>query len=724
MNNQHKSFMKKLLLFTLLFSFSFCSFADEGMWIPLLLKKNEADMQKKGFKLTAEDVYSINHSSMKDAVVLFGGGCTGEIISSEGLLLTNHHCGYWAINSISTVENNYLHNGFWAKSKEEEIPLKGQKATFLIRMEDVTAAVLEGVTDKMKESERQEIIRKNVAAIRAKAVEGTHYEAVIKPFFYGNQYFMFINEVFPDIRLVGTPPESIGKFGGDTDNWMWPRHTGDFSMYRIYADKNGNPAPYSPDNVPYHPKRHFTISTKGVNENDFTMVFGYPGSTQQFLISDGVDIVAKYQNPVAVDQRTTRLNIMKKYMNMSTELRLKFSARSNSIANAWKKWIGETKGITECHVVERKVAEEKEFTNWVNQNADRQQKYGRVLPDMKSEYAQMKNYVIIYTYISETFKAIDVFNYMDNFASIVEKSKLKETTNESLAAEREALLKKTQSYFKGAYKPMDKEIFAALLHYYFTHIDMSLIAPELQRYAVCSKADFEKMANHLFDETVFASEAQMTQFITNGTKKDFAKLEKLEAFRMYQAAFKQYDENIKRYAASMYKINDLYRVYVKALMEKDADKTFYPDANLTLRVTYGNIKGFSPADGIEYQCYTTLDGVMQKENPDIFDYKVHPRLKGLYEKKDYGRYANSKGELPVCFVATNHTTGGNSGSPVIDANGRLIGVNFDRVWEGTMSDINYDVDRCRNISLDIRYFLFIVDKFAGAQNLINEMTLE
>ncbi|MBO4481367.1 MAG: S46 family peptidase, partial [Bacteroidales bacterium] len=671
-----------------------------------------------------EDVYSINHSSMKDAVVLFGGGCTGEIISSEGLLLTNHHCGYWAINSISTVENNYLHNGFWAKSKEEEIPLKGQKATFLIRMEDVTAAVFEGVTEKMKESERQELIRKNVAAIRAKAVEGTHYEAVIKPFFYGNQYFMFINEVFPDIRLVGTPPESIGKFGGDTDNWMWPRHTGDFSMYRIYADKDGNPAPYSPDNVPYHPKRHFTISTKGVNENDFTMVFGYPGSTQQFMISDGVEIVAKYQNPVAVDQRTTRLNIMKKYMNMSTELRLKFSARSNSIANAWKKWIGETKGINECHVVDRKIAEEKEFTNWVNQNADRKQKYGNVLPDLKKEYAQMKDYVIIYTYVSETFKAIDVFNYMDNFASIVEKSKLKETTNESLAAEREALLKKTQSYYKGAYKPMDKEIFAALLHYYFTHIDMSLIAPELQRYAVCSKADFEKMANHLFDETVFASEEQMTQFITNGTKKDFAKLEKLEAFNMYQAAFNQYNENIKRYAASMYKINELYRVYVKALMEKDADKTFYPDANLTLRVTYGNIKGFSPADGVEYSCYTTLDGVMQKENPDIFDYKVHPRLKELYEKKDYGRYANSKGELPVCFVATNHTTGGNSGSPVIDANGRLIGVNFDRVWEGTMSDINYDVNRCRNISLDIRYFLFIVDKFAGAQNLINEMTLE
>ena len=716
--------MKRILLFALLFSFTFCSFADEGMWIPLLLKKNEADMQKKGFKLTAEDVYSINHSSMKDAVVLFGGGCTGEIISSEGLLLTNHHCGYWAINSISTVENNYLHNGFWAKSKEEEIPLKGQKATFLIRMEDVTAAVFEGVTEKMKESERQELIRKNVAAIRAKAVEGTHYEAVIKPFFYGNQYFMFINEVFPDIRLVGTPPESIGKFGGDTDNWMWPRHTGDFSMYRIYADKDGNPAPYSPDNVPYHPKRHFTISTKGVNENDFTMVFGYPGSTQQFMISDGVEIVAKYQNPVAVDQRTTRLNIMKKYMNMSTELRLKFSARSNSIANAWKKWIGETKGINECHVVDRKIAEEKEFTNWVNQNADRKQKYGNVLPDLKKEYAQMKDYVIIYTYVSETFKAIDVFNYMDNFASIVEKSKLKETTNESLAAEREALLKKTQSYYKGAYKPMDKEIFAALLHYYFTHIDMSLIAPELQRYAVCSKADFEKMANHLFDETVFASEEQMTQFITNGTKKDFAKLEKLEAFNMYQAAFNQYNENIKRYAASMYKINELYRVYVKALMEKDADKTFYPDANLTLRVAYGNIKGFSPADGVEYSCYTTLDGVMQKENPDIFDYKVHPRLKELYEKKDYGRYANSKGELPVCFVATNHTTGGNSGSPVIDANGRLIGVNFDRVWEGTMSDINYDVNRCRNISLDIRYFLFIVDKFAGAQNLINEMTLE
>ena len=716
--------MKKLLLFTLLFSFSFCSFADEGMWIPLLLKKNEADMQKKGFKLTAEDVYSINHSSMKDAVVLFGGGCTGEIISSEGLLLTNHHCGYWAINSISTVEHNYLHNGFWAMSKDEEIPLKGQKATFLIRMEDVTAAVLEGVTDKMKESERQEIIKKNVAAIKAKAVEGTHYEAVIKPFYYGNQYFMFINEVFPDIRLVGTPPESIGKFGGDTDNWMWPRHTGDFSMYRIYADKDGNPAPYSPDNVPYHPKRHFTISTKGVNENDFTMVFGYPGSTQQFLISDGVEIVAKYQNPIGVDQRTTRLDIIKKYMNMSTELRLKFSARSNTIANAWKKWIGETKGINECHVVDRKIAEEQDFTNWVNANADRQQKYGNVLPDLKQEYAKFKNYVIVHTYFTETFNAIEIFGYMHRFESIVEKSKQKETTIESLAAEKEALLKQTKSYFKGSYKPMDKEIFAALLHYYFSTIDPMLLTSELQRYTVCSKADFARMADQLFDKTVFADEETMTQFITNGGKKDFVKLEKLEAYQMCQAAFAQYNENIVKYAASYYKINDLYRIYVKALMEKETEKTFYPDANLTLRVTYGNIKGFSPADGVEYSCYTTLDGVMQKENPDIFDYKVHPRLKELYEKKDYGRYANSKGELPVCFVATNHTTGGNSGSPVIDANGRLIGVNFDRVWEGTMSDINYDVNVCRNISLDIRYFLFIVDKFAGAQNLIQEMTLE
>lgn len=716
--------MKKLLLFTLLFSLSFATFADEGMWIPMLLKYNEADMQKKGFKLTAEDVYSINQSSIKDAVVLFGGGCTGEIISSEGLLLTNHHCGYWAIQSKSTLEHNYLHDGFWAMSKDQEIPLEGQKATFLIRMEDVTDAVLNGVTDNMKAADRQEIIKKNMAALKAKATEGNHYDVVIKPFFYGNQYFMFVNEVFTDIRLVGTPPESIGKFGGDTDNWVWPRHTGDFSMYRIYCDKNGNPAPYSKDNVPYHPKRHFTISKQGVSEDDFTMVFGYPGSTQQFIISDAVDIVAKYQDPIGVAQRTIKLGIIKKYMNMSTELRLRFSARANTIANQWKKWIGEVKGINECKVVDRKIAEEKEFTQWVNQNSDRKQKYGNVLPDLKSEYAKQKDYAIIYTYLSETFQAIDIFTYLNKFENIVEKSKQKETTLESLAAERDYLLKQTKSYYKGQYKSMDKEIFVELLYSYFANIEPTLIAPELQCYTNITKADLQRIADDLFDNSVFATEESANNLIQNGKKKDFVKLEKMQAYQICHYAFAQHNQNIDKYRMSLYNVNELYRTYVKALMEKDQDKTFYPDANLTLRVTYGNVKGFSPSDGVNYMCYTTLAGVMQKENPDIFDYKVHPRLKELYEKKDYGSYANSKGELPVCFVATNHTTGGNSGSPVIDAYGRLIGVNFDRVWEGTMSDINYDVDRCRNISLDIRYFLFIVDKFAGAQNLIDEMTIE
>ena len=404
--------MKKIFLLTALLAFRFFAVADEGMWIPLFLGYNEAEMQQMGFHLTADDVYSVNHHSMKDGIVLFGGGCTGELISPDGLLITNHHCGYSYVQAHSSMEHNYLHNGFWSKNRDEELVTKDLTVTFLVYMEDVTAKVLDGVTDGMSESERNAKIKKNMSAVENEAIEGTHYKAVIKPFYYGNQYFLFVNEVFEDVRLVGVPPESIGKFGGDTDNWMWPRHTGDFSLWRIYTDKDGNPAPYSPDNIPLKSKKYFPISIKGVNEGDFTLVFGYPGSTQQFLISDAVDIKANVQNPIAIHARDLRLAAMKRQMEKSTEIRLMYSAKSNSISNGWKKWIGESKGINECKVVEKKIAEEQEFMKWVNASSERQKQYGSLLSDMKKVYVDYKKQVKSFTFLSETFIGVELNRFL------------------------------------------------------------------------------------------------------------------------------------------------------------------------------------------------------------------------------------------------------------------------------------------------------------------------
>ncbi|MDL2311715.1 S46 family peptidase [Bacteroidales bacterium OttesenSCG-928-B11] len=717
--------MRKFLLLVVCISFFTFSRADEGMWIPLFLKYNEAEMQQMGFKLTAEDVYSMNNHSMKDAIVLFGRGCTGELISEEGLLITNHHCGYSMVQSLSTLENNYLHNGFWAKSKSEELACPGLTVTFLVRMEDVTEKVLEGTALNQSVTERDKLIEKNIARLTSEAVKGTHYQAVIKPFYYGNQYFMFVNETFKDVRLVGTPPESIGKFGGDSDNWMWPRHTGDFSLYRIYCGKDGKPANYSNDNVPYHPKQFFKISTKGVEENDFTLVFGYPGTTRQFLISDAVRQITDFQNPVAIHQRGVRLDIMKKYMDQSVETRLLYSGKANSISNGWKKWIGESKGLKESKAIDRKLREEEEFAKWVNSNADLRKKYGTVLSDLKDNYTALEPYLIRNSYFMETFPAIELVNFAyRNVLPFVYLAKNKTTTEEQWAAAQEKLVKSGESFYKSLYKSIDKEVFSSLLHYYFTTIDPVLIPEELKKFVGMPKPMFDDLAVRIYDNTIFSDAESFKTFVEKGNRKMFAKLEKSELFALLIPAYEQYHDNYGEMVKINKKIDLLYRTYVAALMEKDGEnKRFYPDANLTMRVTYGQVRGFYPEDGKEYVYYTTLKGVMEKEDPNVYDYTVDTKLKTLYENGDYGRYANTSGEMPVTFIASNHTTGGNSGSPVLNANGELIGVNFDRVWEGTMSDINYDVSRCRNISLDIRYFLFVVDKFANAQNIIQELTI-
>ena len=714
--------MRKPLFLTLLLSLvlSFAR-ADGGMWIPLFLSQNEAEMQQLGFHLTADDIYSINHSSMKDAIVLFGSGCTAELISSQGLLLTNHHCGYSFVQSHSTMEHNYLRDGFWAKSMEEEIPMEGLTVTFLVYMEDVTDQVLAGITDQTKESERQAKVKENIAKITNKATQGTDYKAIIKPFYYGNQYFMFVTETYSDIRLVGVPPESIGKFGGDSDNWMWPRHTGDFSLYRIYTAPDGKPADYNRKNIPMKPKQYFPVSIKGVQENDFTLVFGYPGTTKQFLISDGVNAVANIQNPIAIQARTIRLDAMKKQMNLDPRIRLMYSAKANGISNGWKKWQGESKGIRECDVIGKKQAQEREFQQWVNADPQRKAQYGTLLQDMKKVYDSYNNNLQIVTYINEYLFGVEmmeelVYPYMSqlfNEEQVIEDNRFKVAENST-------------KFRKEYMETIDKECFVELMTYYFTHEKPENIPASLKKY-IQSEPVVREMMTAMWDNSAkkapyFLDEQKFNEFVAKANHKQFMKtLSSNELIMLYSELFDQYRTAVIKYRTESNQLDQYYRTYVKALMEKDKDKTFYPDANLTMRVTYGQVKGFQPADGTDYVYYTTLDGIMEKENPDVYDYQVHPKLKELWEKKDYGRYANEKGQLPVAFIASNHTTGGNSGSPVINGYGQLIGTNFDRVWEGTMSDIWYDVDRCRNISLDARYFLFIVDKFAGAKNIVDEI---
>ena len=717
--------MKKIVLIAFFLCIRALAMADEGMWIPLFLGYNEAEMQSMGFRLTAEDVYSVNHHSMKDGIVLFGGGCTGELISPDGLLITNHHCGYSYVQAHSSMEHNYLHNGFWSKNRDEELKTSGLTVTFLVRMEDVTSSALRGVTNDMSESKRQQTIESNIKEIVAAATKGTHYEAVVKPFFYGNQYFLFVNEVFKDVRLVGVPPESIGKFGGDTDNWMWPRHTGDFSLWRIYTDKDGNPAEYSPDNIPLKSKKYFPISAKGVHEGDFTLVFGYPGTTQQFLTSDGVDLIVNVQDPIAIHCRDLRLAAMKRQMEKSTEIRLMYSAKANSISNGWKKWQGEIKGINECHVIDKKKAYEKEFAQWVAQSPERTKQYGSLLDDMHKAYGNYRDAVKINTFLSETFLGVEIVRFLySNVLRVVYAAGNENISDADFEGMKQKLLGQVESFFKSYNTDIDEECFVELMNYYFSSLDVELIPEGLKGFTSYTKNDWHNMFDRAKQKSpYFADGEKFLNFIKNSKRKDWNKLLNHEMFSLIIPAFNHYFVNYEEMTGTKSNLDLYYRQYVKAQMEKDADKTFYPDANLTMRVTYGQVKGFAPSDGVEYVCYTTLDGVIAKDNPDIFDYKVDPKLKELCAKKDYGSYANEKGQLPVCFIASNHTTGGNSGSPVINADGELIGINFDRVWEGTMSDINYDVDRCRNISLDVRYFLFIVDKFANAQNIIKELDI-
>ena len=710
--------------FTFIILTRFFSFAGEGMWIPMLLEQlNEKEMQAMGMNITAEDIYSLNHSSMKDAIVLFGRGCTAEIISEKGLLLTNHHCGYGQIQKHSSIEHDYLTDGFWAMSQEEELPNPGLTVTMMTEMREVTGEVLNGVKEAMTTADRNALIRDNAMAIIKNFEKDSEYKAYIKPFFKGNQYYMIIVEIFKDIRLVGAPPSNIGKFGGDTDNWMWPRHTGDFSLFRIYVGPDGKPAEYSENNIPYEPKYFFPVSLDGVEEDDFTFVFGYPARTSEYLPSYAVDMVANVQNPQVIKLRQQRLDIFNKYAETDPKVRIQYATKHAQVSNKWKKMIGESGGIQRMNGIQQKEAYEKAFNEWAINNPDMTIKYGELLPTFKITYNELTPLKVAYDYYKEAGMAIELVKFAGNFDKLLNISKEKTSTSEDIEQTVENLQNQTDSFFKDYYQPIDREVMAALLRIYDENISSQYKPVFFNTIHKKYSDDYKAYTDYVFEKSIFDDKEIIDQLLENYKIKKYKKIEKDPAFQMYidlQNLFKRINPEL---TVLHNQLDSLQRIYMAGQMEMQPDYHFYPDANFTLRVTYGNIKGYEPADAKKYRYYTTLEGIMEKEDPDIYDYVVEDKLKELYNNKDYGQYAAEDGTLRVGFIATNHTTGGNSGSPVLNADGQLVGVNFDRCWEGTMSALMYDPDVCRNISLDIRYFLFIVDKFAGAGYLVDEMEL-
>ena len=702
--------------------------ADEGMWLPSLIENRIGDMQAKGFKLSAEDIYSINQASLKDAVVLFGRGCTGELVSGEGLLLTNHHCGYGQIQQHSSVEHDYLKDGFWAMSRSEELPNKGLTVSFLERMEDVTAVILAGYESSMSEDERVELVKRNSEALIEQATkDGNGLRAKVEALYYGNQYFLFLYREYSDIRLVGAPPSSIGKFGGDTDNWMWPRHTGDFSIFRIYADKDNNPAEYSEENVPYRPKKYFKISTAGVQEGDFTFIYGFPGRTQEYIHSEGVRYIEEIGDPHKIALRTLRLDIMSKHQGQSQKVRIQYSSKHANVANAWKKWQGEVKGIRKMNTVAVKKEFEQRFAQWAVGT-----EYEGLTDKIAAIYAELEPYAFAADYYSETVRTVELANFAMSFARLYKSEGKKENKKFSFDAAKAADL--AEAFYKDYYLPIDRECFVAVMKEFEANVPAES-KPAFHTQMMEKYGSVEAWAADIFENSIFIDPQAVADLVASG--KEGKQLKKERAAVMEDPATVFFNEYLKWYHADVLPHNNrlnqdlqlAYRDYMRGQMAY-AEATdgpagrasFYPDANLTLRVAYGHIKGYSPCDAVYYKPSSTIKGIMEKDNPDIFDYNIPQVLRDIYATKDYGRWADASGEVPVCFIATNHTTGGNSGSPVINADGDLIGLNFDRVWEGTMSDIVFDPEICRNISLDVRYVLFTIEKVGGAAYLFDEMT--
>jgi hypothetical protein len=694
---------------------------DEGMWLPLHIKRlNQADMEKKGLKLSAEEIYSINNSSLKDAVVSLGGFCTAEVVSNQGLLLTNHHCAYDAIQDHSTPENDYLTNGFWAMNRNEEKPAQGLTAAFLVRMEDVSGRVLAELSDDMSEMERNAKAAVISQQIKKEAEDGTHYNAVVKPFFNGNEYYLFVYETFRDVRLVGAPPSAIGKFGGDTDNWMWPRHTGDFSVLRIYAGKDGRPADYSPENVPLTPRHHLPVSLNGVQFGDFAMILGFPGSTNRYLTSFGVKTVMEQVNPARVKVRAKKLSLMKEDMDASDAVRIKYASKYASISNYWKYFIGQIEGLKRLDVKAKKEADEAAFTAWVNADPSRKAKYGDALSMIDKAINEQRKYNITMAYLQEAALGTEILSFAYGFRELAEVLKRAPDNKEAIAAYTAVLKEEVEEHFKEYNFPTDKKIFAAMMQMYYQDVPKEQHPDIFKAINSKYKGNFNKYADDVFSKSIFASKEKTLNFLADPSAKV---LEKDPAFIAINSFMDNYFDNIlpqtREIAQALDKGN---RLYVAGTIEMNPDKKFYPNANSTMRLTYGQVMGYEPRDGVRYLYYTTLEGVMEKADSTSEEFMVPDKLKELYRNKDYGRYGTDS-LMHVAFISNTDITGGNSGSPVINGKGQLVGCAFDGNWEAMSGDIAFEPELQRTISVDIRYILFIIDKYAGAGHLVNEMTL-
>jgi len=711
--------LRQLFFLTILIVSSIAVSAKEGMWVPTLLQKyNIEEMSEMGFKLSAEDVYSVNHASMKDAVILFGTGCTGGVISPDGLLITNHHCGFSMIQKHSSVEHDYLTNGFWAMNKSEELTNPGLTVQFLVKMEDITDQLKKRESDQTDQVVQLDTTQQNFERIKKQYTNGTGYSADIKPLFNGNQYFIYIYEVFKDVRLVGAPPVSIGKFGGDTDNWVWPRHTGDFSVFRIYAGKGNKPAPYSPKNVPYHPKKFFPINLKGVKEGDFTMVFGYPGTTQRYIPSQAVNLIMNQSDPAKVAVRSVKLDLWAKQMKTDPKIRIQYASKYVSASNAWKKWQGEVKGLTRLDALSMKKAGEAEFEKWVAANPARVQKYGSILSEFERLYSEYQPYQAVYDYYTECIlRGSDLFTLASKFEPLENA-----IGNEQTDKEAHRLKVYLSGYYKDYDRKTDEMVWSELVKIYLQRVNRKFL-PE-KAFKLIPDVNRENFLSKIYNRSILIDSLKVNQLLDHFNKKSLSKLQKDPAYALFKMIRQFYQTNVEaNYKTLEANIAVVQKKYTAALLEMNSDKRMMADANLTLRIAYGKIEGYKPADGVTYKCFSTLKGILEKENPKIDDYKVPEALRKLYLNKDFGPYVNENRDVPVGFCASNHTTGGNSGSPVVNERGELIGLNFDRAWEGTMSDIIYDPDECRNIALDMRYALFIIDKFAGAGYLLKEMEI-
>lgn len=707
--------MKKLVLaLALIMGIQYSARAVEGMWIPSLIEMFYSDMKTYGLKLKAADIYATNKSSLKDAIVQFNGGCTAEIVSDQGLLLTNHHCGFDAIQRHSTLEKDYLQHGFWAKNQGEEIPCPWMYVTFVKEIKDVTKEVMAGITAATSSGDRASIIARNIAALEAKAKTNPDISAKIKPFNQGNEYFMLVTEDFRDIRLVGTPPSAIGKYGGDTDNWVWPRHTGDFSVFRIYANKDNKSAAHSADNKPFKPAHFFPVSNKDRKEGDFTMVYGFPGATDQHYVSGKLKFYVEQERPSRIKMRTMTMDVMKPAMNESDEIRLKYAAKQASIANAWKKWIGQIGGLKALNAVDKKLVWEKEYKAKAASKPDWNTSYGKVIDEMNALQAENQDlefaralFIEYFFYGPEFFRFSYRFNNLAMYYDELEKQG-------KLKGEIQRLSDAAASFFKNYDHGVDQNIFLAQTPVYLQNVDEKLLP-------LGFKDSWSKDGEAIFKESVIMNPEKLKELLADFSKDKCAALQNDPALRMAASLYDVYINKINPgYQDFAEAEAGLMQTYVAGILAMFPDKKTWADANSTLRIAYGKIEGSAPHDGMRYTHFTTIDGIMQKYDPENPDFELTDRFIELYNKKDFGDYTQD-GKLWVCFTASNHTTGGNSGSPVIDANGNLIGINFDRSWESTMSDFMFDESRCRNIVVDIRYVLWCIDKYGEAGHLIKEM---